>query len=798
MPAFRALTRRPGFAVAAIIALALGIGVSTAAYTVLRAFAFAPLPFRDADRLVWLQTQHATTGADLGASYADFRDWRTAGALAESAFLNVRWNGNLALSDGTRTETLRTTFCTWNLFEVLGVKPLLGRGLTAADDAPGAPRVVVIGHAVWAQLFAVDANVIGRRLRLDGEEREIVGVMPPGFRFPSQSALWIPMGAFFEQNSAHRGFRADQAIARLAPGRTVEAADAEVQSIGARLARDFLATNAEAKARVVSFREPGVAPVQSSLRMVMSASIGLLLVACANVAGLFFTRGLERTREFAVRLALGASRGSLALALAGETVVLGLLGGAGGLLLAAWLLQLVRVLLPVELPHWIELRLDTTVCAVAVATCVGCALASTLLAAWRALRIDLNAALKNGGASSTRTSRAHLGLVGIQVAVGFALTGTGAILVQRLTALQATSPGFDPLGVLLVEVNPTYRPEETAAVRVERFERMMAGIARLPGVQAVGCNNSVPFLPQRPWNRTDFTVEGQDETARRANPLANFQTVSADYFRALGIPILRGRAFEARDRVDTTPVAIISRALAERLFPNVDPIGRRLQPGALENRKGDAWRVIVGVAADIHHQSLEDAGLPDLYFAASQLAWKQTTFAIRAVPGVEPMSLLPAIEREGAVVAGDTGLFGARRLDDAVAGSLWQERLRSLAVASFGGAALLLTGFGLTALTAQSVLRRRREFGIRLALGATSRDLTGNVMQRTLTLTTVGIGVGAIFLAGAARALPVRDGTWLVAMGGAAAVLVGIALLAAWLPARRAAQVEATEVLRAE
>lgn len=798
MRLFRSLARRPGFAFAAIGVLALGIGVSTAAYSALRAFAFAPLPFRDADQLVWLKTQHARTGADLGASYADFRDWRGAPSLASTAFLNVRWNGNVSAPGQPQTETLRTTFCTWNLFDVLGVKPLLGRGLVAADDAPDAPKVILLSHAVWSQMFASDPNILGRRVQVDGTDREVVGVMPPRLRFPSQTDLWIPMGAVFEANVANRGWRPDQAIGRLAPGASVQQADAEVQAIGARLARDFPKTNAEANARVVAFRAPGSAPVVSSLQGILLASGCLLLIACANVTGLFFARGLERTREFAVRLALGSSRLGLASTLAAETLGLGLLGGLGGLALAGALLRLAQRAVAVELPHWVELRIDPTVSAVAIGACLLCALGAAFLAAWRALRIDLNHALRQGAGGSARGSAVQLGLVVLQVAAGFALTAAGSLLVERLLALQGAQPGFDPRGILLVEVNPTYRAEEKAEARVARYENLLAGIARAQGVESAACNNSAPFLPQRPWNRTGYHLEGQDEAAARGNPTANFQTVSSGYFRTMRIPLVSGRFFEPTDILGAPAVAIISRALAERLFPGADPLGKRIQLGSLQTRSEDDWKIIVGVAGDVRHQSLESAPAPDLYFPATQLAWKQTTFLIRAQPGVEPMSLLPAVRAEAAKISADTGFFGAQVLGDAVAGSLWQERLRSVAVGAFAGASLLLTGFGLASLATQTVLRRRREFGIRLAIGARPGQLAQGVVARSLALTGLGVALGAVGVVALLRVFPAGWNAVALAAAGSALVLGLISALAAWLPARRVAAIHPAEVLRAE
>ncbi len=794
--------RRPTFALAVILVLGLGVAVSTLAFTVLEAFLLRPLPFREADRLVWLETHHSRTGTDLGMSFVDFKDLRSAESFEDTAFLNLRWNGNIRLGDGTEAETLRTTFCTWNLLELMGVRTALGRGFRAEDDAPDAPRTLVISHAVWTQVLGSAPDVIGRTLNLDGEERQIIGVLPPGVRFPAQTDLWVPTGERF-QSSSSRGNRFDRAIARLRPGVSREAAEVELRGIAARLARDFPDSNSMATSALVRLRDASTSSVRPSLYLVFAASACLLLISCANVGAMFLAAGVARAREFGIRSALGATRSNLVRQLLREAFVLAGLGGAFGTAVAAVALSLLARAIPTDLPYWIEWHLDLGSLAFALGCSFFTAVGATMLSARRILAgAEVRSALMRGSGASAGTSRWQPVLVGAQIALSFVLLSLGAALVRHVFDLGQTAPGFEPRGILLVEVNPTYRSDEPAAQRVSRFEQLLATIRNLPGVVSVAANNSPPFIPQRPWNRTDFTVEGQDEAAQHGNPIASFQTVSADYFRTLKIPLLRGRAFQTEDTIESTRAAIISRALAERVFGTVDPLGQRFQLGPIEDRTEPNWRTIVGVVGDLRHQSLEGSPVPDIYFASTQLAWKQMHYLVRVADGIPPLSLLPAIRRECAKVSADTGIFNAAPLERLVSDSLWQQRLRGWLVSGFSSAAIALACAGLAALAALHVTQRRREFGIRLALGALAASLSAAVITRSLRLTAIGLAFGAAgAFAGARLAAhfdPAFPAPSLLSLTIPAVIVLAVSLLASALPARRAARVNPVAALRAE
>ncbi len=804
--AFRMLFKSPGLSAIAILALALGIGATTTIFGVVYAFLLRPLPYAQPEQLVAVQSQHAKTGADLGVNYLDFQDWKEQSkSFADLAYFNLRWNGNLETGSGG-TETLKTTFTTWNLFALLGVDPVIGRGLTSADDAPEAPRVVLISHRLWQREFAGEPDVIGRTVRLDGDARTIVGVMPPGFRFPSQSDLWVPMGKFFAQIGG-RSWRADQAIARLKPEATLAQAQAEMRLIAARLAREHPETNREVASAVVPLRAPWTAEVRPSLVLLLAACGGILLLGCLNVSQLLLSRATTREHELAVRAALGASRAQLARQLFVESALLAIIGGLTGVGLAFWLVDLIRFLIPIELPFWIRFDVNGAVLLVTVVISAAAALLAGLLPAWKATQADAAHALKTGGGriSGDRAgARTREALTAAQVALSLLLLIGAGLVLRSLTNLREVDPGFDPQRVLMMEINPTWVSAESAQTKVDRYSRISDRIATLPAVEAVAANNSPPFVPQRPWNRAEFTGEGQSAAAQSLNPRANFQSVSADYFRVLHIPLLRGRVFDARDHLGAPPVCMISAELARSLWPGRDPIGRRLRFGDFPNTEKEECMTIVGVVGNIRHQTLDAQPGPDIYNPTLQLAWKQMHYLVRLRPGWEknPLSLLPTLRREIASVAPGVGVFNAVALENEVADSLWQPRLRAWLLGFFSGLALLLAASGLYGVVAFGVAQRTREIGIRMALGAPRAAILRLVLSHGMRAVILGIAAGLLGAALFAHVLRASlygvHANDLTSYLAAALLLAFTAIIACWLPARRASRVNPTEALRAE
>jgi len=804
--AFRQLLKAPSFSGTAILALALGIGATTAMFAVIYAFLLRPLPFADPEKLAMLQSRSTRSGSDLGVNYLDFVDWKKqSSSFSDQAFFNLRWNGNLESPDGT-TETLKTTFTTANLFTLLGVTPALGRNITPADDEPNAAKVVLISDQLWRKTFGGDSAVIGQQVRLDGGSRTIVGVMPAGFRFPSQTDLWVPMASVFARGQ-DRSWRADQAIGRLKPGVSLRQAQAEMALIAERLVRQYPDTNSDIGAAVIPLRDHWTGGVRFSLLLLLAGCGGVLLIACANVSQLLLARATTRERELAVRTALGASRWRLARQVLTESALLALLGSVAGALMAYWLVDLVAASIPVELPFWI--KIDVSPLALVFAVLVSCltALLAGFLPAWQSTRAGISQSLKAAGSGNTGGTavgaRAREFLTIAQVAVSVVLLVGASLVLRSMLKLREVNPGFDARQVLMMEVNPTYNGDESAQVRVDRFTRLLQRIREIPGVEAVGANNSPPFVPQRPWNRAEFTAEHQSADQQSGNPRANFQTVSSDYFRTVRIPLLHGRVFDERDKLDAPGVCLISESLMKRLWPAGDAVGQRIKLGKPGSASPDPdWMTIVGVVADVRHQSLDGEAGPDLYKPSLQLAWKQMHFLVRVRAGLLPLSLVPALRKEIAVVAPEVGVFNFVSLGDEVANSLWQQRLRGWLLGFFSIVALSLSAAGLYGAVAYGVAQRTREIGIRMALGATRGSVLRLVLRQSLWAVTIGLALGLGGALVTSRLLNASlfgvSGNDLVSYGAACLVLAVTAMIASMIPARRASLVNPMEALRTE
>ena len=799
--AFRQLIKAPSFSATAIVALTLGIGATTAIFAVIYAFLLRPLPYSSPDQLVMLQSRGVTTGNDLGVNYLDFVDWQKQNhSFSDLAFFNLRWNGNLE-SPGGMTETLKTTFTTANLFSLLGVQPMLGRDLTRADDEPKAAKVMLISERLWKKTFGGDPNIIGRDIRLDGTPRTVVGVMQSGFRFPSQTDIWVPMASVFGMND-NRSWRADQAIARLRPDVTVHTAQSEMSVIAERLAQQYPQTNKLIGAAVVPLREHVAGSVRFSLLLLLASCGGVLLIACANVSQLLLARATTRERELSVRAALGASRWRLARQALVESALLAVIGSIVGALLAFWLIDFVATSIPVELPFWIRIDLNPVVLGFTILiSCLTTLLAGSL-PAFQSARVDISQALKTTAGTVTGAgARGRELLTAAQVAISIVLLVGASLVIRSLLKLREVDPGFDSSRVVMMEVNPTYNGDEPAQTRVDRYSRLLQRLGEMPGVESVAANNSPPFVAQRPWNRSQYVAEGQPVADQARNPVANFQTVSPDYFRMLRIPLLRGRSFSEGDKLEALRVCIVSDRLAKAVWPNEDPIGRRLHLGGPGiSPEAEDWMTVVGVVGDVRHQALEREAGPDLYKPSLQLAWKQMHFLVRARGNA--LALVPAIRREVASAAPEVGVFNFVSLDQEVANSLWQSRLRGWLLGFFSLVALALAATGLYGAVAYGIAQRTREIGVRMALGATRAAVLRLVLGQGMRAAAIGIVAGTIGAFLVSRLLRASlfgiSANDLTSYAGAAMALAATAAIAALIPARRASQVNPMEALRTE
>jgi putative ABC transport system permease protein len=800
--AFRQLIKSPSFSATAIIALALGIGATTAMFAVIYAFLLRPLPYADPDKLVMLQSRGTRTGNDVGVNYLDFLDWQKLNqSFSDMAFFNLRWNGNIE-SPGGMTETLKTTFTTANLFSLLGVQPMLGRDLTRADDEEKAPKVMVISERLWKKTFGGDPNIIGRDVRIDGTPRTVVGVMPAGFRFPIQTDIWVPMASVFGKAN-NREWRADQAMGRLKPNVTVPQAQAEMTVIARQLAEQYPLTNKEVGAAVVPLRDHTAGNVRFSLLLLLASCGGLLLIACANVSQLLLARATASERELSIRAALGASRGRIARQVLTESALLAVIGSIAGVLLSVWLVDSVAAAIPVELPFWIRIDLNPSVLLFATGVSGLTTLLAGFLPAWQSARVGISQSLKETSGPVAGTGRrAREILTAAQVGVSVILLVGASLVLRSLLKLNEVNPGFDPRHVVMMEVNPTYSGDEPSQARADRYARLLQRISQLPEVESAGANNSPPFVPQRPWNRLPFTADGQSDDQQRANPRPNFQTVSPDYFRLLHIPLLRGRVFQDSDTMEAPRVCIVSQRLVETVWPGQDPLGKRITMGRPDDEGGPNWMTVVGVVGDVRHQALGGEAGPDLYNPSLQLAWKQMHFLVRAREGIKPLSIVPLLRKEMAAVAPEVGVFNFVSFGEEVANSLWQQRLRGWLLGFFSLVALALAATGLYGAIAYGVAQRTREIGVRMALGATRAAVLRLVLGQGMRAVGFGIlaGVGGALLLSrvvSASLFGIHPND-LASYAGAALLLAATAAIAALIPARRASQVNPMEALRTE
>src|SRR5689334_178895 len=790
----RLLVKNPGFTLIAILTLALGIGANTAIFSVVNAFLLRPLPYGDADRLVMVDSQYRDQS--IGVSFPDYDDWRVQNNVFDDlAFFNLRWNANLDF--GSETETLSLTFATANLFSTLQVAPMLGHGSTVGDT-----DTVLLSHGLWQRRFGSDPQIVGRQLRIDGRSMTVSGVMPPGFRFPFQSDLWWLNDHYFDEHS--RRIRIDQTIGRLKPGVSTEQASAEMKQIAARLAQAYPDTNAEVTATVVPLRDFWFGNLRRSFWLLLGACGFVLLIACANVANLLMTQATVRERELVVRAALGASRGRLIRQSISEALLLVSIGCAGGILLGAWSLRLLVALLPDELlPFFVKIELDGRALLFTLLISLLTALFVGLLPALRTASLDLEQSLKEGGRSGTGAGMQRVRglLVVTEIALAVVLLAGAGLMLRSFTRLQNTSPGFNAGGVLHLEINPTFQRQENYRVEFmsRRYQQLLERVAQVPGVVAVAANSDLPFVGQKPWYRGEFDVEGQSSDDQKQNPLVNYQAVSPDYFRVMQIPVLRGRVFTDRDTVrpdDHRDVAIINKRLADRMWPNTDPIGKRINC----DHDSVGCAEIIGIVGDVKHNSLTDEAGYDLYYACFQSYSKQTHFVARTQG--DPMALAKDIQRAIWQVAPDTGVFNITPLTRLSTNTVWQSRVWGLLFGIFSTIALVLAVAGIYGVMAYFVTQRTREIGVRIALGAQWRDVLTLVLKNGMMLVTVGLSIG---LAGALTLTRLMSTllfevspTDPITFGAVAFCVIVATLLACYIPARRATRVDPLVALRHE
>jgi predicted permease len=803
----RQLRRNPGFTVVAVITLALGIGANTAIFSVVNGVLLRPLPYHDARRLVTVWEANPKQGyLQQAASPADFMDWKTQNQVFTGVAAFVNWGANL--SGGERPERVNATLVSVGLFGVLGVKPLLGRTFVPKDQQLVPGQVAVLSYSLWRRRFGADRGLVGRTVNISGRAITVVGVMPPGFRFPGElqadggylnrpAALWFPLSRPPGEWKL-RDFHYLQVIARLKAGVNLAQATAEMTALQRRIMEQHGGVDLGSATTLIPLHQAAVGKVWKVLLVLLGTVLFVLLIACVNVANLVLARASARSREFALRAALGAGRRRLVRQLLTESLLLSGLGGALGLVLAELGVQALLVLGPADLPRLNEIHIDSWVLSFTILVSVVTGLLFGLVPAFKASALDLNQPLKEGGWStgeSIRRNRLRRALLVTEVALAMVLLVGAGLMIQSLARLEEVNPGFDPEHLLTLQMTlagPKYPKEQQQAAF---FHQVLARIRTLPAVTASAATTALPLTGENDGYSVD--IEGRPTRPNSHMLTADYAAVTPDYFRTLGIPLLRGRTFTERDNENAPPVVIVNQAFVRRYFPNENPIGKRIHVG---NDKHPGYSEIVGIVGDIRHNGLNTEVNPTMYECYLQSPTPWMDVAVRTAS--DPMRIATAVRHEIAAVDKDEPISKLRTMNQVMTGSVAQPRFRTLLLTLFAFLALVLAAVGLYGMMSYTVAQQTHEMGIRLALGATPSNLLMLSLGQGMLLTFVGIGIGLIFALGLTHVLSsvlygVRPDDP-VTFAAVSLLFVAVTLLASYIPARRATKVDPMEALRYE
>lgn len=795
---FRALVKRPGFAIVATLTLGLGIGATTAMFSAVHAVLLRQLPYEDAERVITLFQLDAQDGERAeGVSAANIRDLDEASRLLTHAAVADPWSHDL-MEDG-RAISLRSWAVSPGFFEAIGARPALGRAFLPEEYTADGEPVVMMGHATWQSRFGGDPAIVGSAIVLDGAERTVVGVLPEGFKFPQSAELWSPRPHQpWDEQSRAAAYMAG--VARLAPGVTLAQAQSELDRISRSLAEEYPRTNANVTLQAQPLREFLFGDVESPLLVLMGAVALVLLIAAANVTGLQLARGAGRTREYALRGALGASSGRLLRLVTIESGLLALAGCALGVGLAYGGVRVIRVLAPDQLPRVDELSIDGTVLLFALAAAVVSAVVSGVLPAMKASSTDLQMALSEGGRGSSRGRRAGRlrdRLVIGEIALALVLSIGAGLLVRSFDRLLSKELGFETDGRLAVQV---FAYDNEGNPKQDFVRESMDQIAALPGVETVALSTNVPLADDQSISSIEinvpFTIDQRDPPPEGQEPVATVASISPDYPAAMGIPVLEGRTFSTLDHAEAPPTVMINEAMARRHFGEQSPIGQRITVFY----GGRVSREIVGVLADVRPQGFESEPVPEVYMPLEQVRSASLTYVIATLG--DPAQLATAVQ--GAIWQTDASqaIWATRTFDDLLADWMRQRRFNLALLGSFALLALSLAAIGVYGLMSFSVEQRVSELGIRRALGGESRDLLHMVLRRGATLAFLGIAVGLVGSIATTRLI----GGMLYEVGpfdpltfaALSTTVLVVAVLAAWIPARRATRVDPMVALRAD
>lgn len=797
--AVRLLLRSPIFSLIAVVAIALGVGASTTTFSAVNALLLRPWPhMQKMDRLLFLSEYFPRTGSkDNGLAFPDYLDFK-AGAKRTLEGVGLLTTATMVIADGDRADRYLGAQVSANLPRLVGAEPVLGRNFREEEDRPEAAPVVLLGFSVWEDRFGSDPGVIGRVLTINGKPVTVVGVMPKGWRFPEHADLWMPLVTNAQENP--RGNFNFDGLARMKPGVTIAESRAELEAVASRLAVDHPQSNSGVSAYVRSFREQVVRNSKSLTILLMGAVFFVHLIACANVANLLLARGVSRRREIAIRLALGAGRRAIVRQFLIESLLLGVVGSALGLLLSLWGVDLMVRAIPVEFPYWLRFNLDWRVFGFALLLGPGSAVFFGLFPALQASKPELIETIKEGGRGDlggAHGARVRNGLVVAEVALALVLLVSASLMLRSFLKLQAMNVGVDPSNTLTFRLglpDKQYTPDQAA----QFFQALLPQLAALPGVEAA---NITSALPASGVGRSAVLLEGETAPvrvadSRQAHPL----TVSPGFAAASRIPLLRGREFTIADQKNTPLVAMIDETAAAKWFPGVDPVGHRL--GLVQNLGAPpTWATIVGVLGNVVYDRLVARQTEPCYYL-SEFQSPESFMSVLLRTRVDPERVTKAAREAVAAVSKDIPIYRIKTFDQVIAESFWERKFFGSLFAVFAGLALFLAAIGLYGVMAYAVRQRTQEIGVRMALGAQARDVLKLITVHGMRLVGIGLGLGLLvafflmrLLQGSLEGISAHDP---VSFALVSVVLALTGLLACFLPARRAALLNPVDALRHE
>ncbi len=795
--AVRLLAKSPGLTASAILTLALGIGANTAIFSVFYTVLLRPLPYPEQDRLVFVQRQSEQyPGSSL--CYPSFLDWRE----LQTSFtaIGLARPRELSYVGDSETERLKGASATYDLFTAIGVPPLRGRLFTPEDDRPGAEPTVILRASLWRRLFGERDSAIGQRILLSGEPHTIIGVLPDELKIPLDGAeLWTPFSLSLSANDPSYFYAGDAyGYARLKPGVSIESARSAMRALAAQLEKEhptggFIPT-------LLPLSTADASQVRPALYLLLSAAAFVLLIACANVANLQLARVHARAHEFTVRLALGSSRGRIVRQLLVESSLLGLLGCGAGLILASWLLHTLRAVLSSGASRVSEASLSGWVLGFTAVAGLVTSLASGLVPALHAGRQELRDALAQVGrlTGSAHGNRWRAGLIVGELALTSVLLVGAGLMFRTLANLQGEDLGFRTEHLITFDWVLSGARYQDPAVRIQLADRALARLAAVSGATGAGLAGSLPL--EGSTGHTVYCIKGAPPYQPGKAPPTEYNVVGGDFFRTLGIHQVAGRGFDAHDGRQSPGVVIVDTTFAQREFPGESPIGQHIYPGAQPPQDEAGWSEIVGVVSHVNSLGPAQLSRPQIYFPNTQAGLDALRFVVRT--DLDPATLMPSLRAGLREVASDVSISNVQTMDQLFASNISAQRLVLTLLGIFAALALLLAGVGLFGVLSYSVSQRTREIGLRMALGSTPRSVVRLVTQHGLRLMGAGLILGLLASLGLTRLLRSAlfgvtpyDG---ISFAGGALMLAGIGLLACWLAARRAAQVDPVVALRGE